>query len=168
MSGKSLELPQATISRIIRSAVPENMMVGKEAKAAFTRAASIFVLYLTSTANEFCKTAGRQTVSALDVMAAVEELEFEEFLDPLEKFLAEYRTGVQKRKASKKAPDSPAPKKAKTIEEKSPEKQKPKEISTVVSPKVDKSSENSLPAVEMDVSETKESENASEMTDVTV
>ena len=52
------ELPQASINRIIKNKLPESAQVGKEAKTAFSKAAGIFILYLTAAANDFCKEAG--------------------------------------------------------------------------------------------------------------
>lgn len=44
----AFELPAATVQRIIKSALPEGVQVGKDAKAAFCKAASIFVYYITA------------------------------------------------------------------------------------------------------------------------
>ena len=46
------ELPQASINRIIKNKLPESAQVGKEAKTAFSKAAGIFILYLTAAAND--------------------------------------------------------------------------------------------------------------------
>ena len=45
----NLNLPRATISRVVKSAVPANVQLGREAREAFSKAASIFILYLTDT-----------------------------------------------------------------------------------------------------------------------
>jgi len=42
---------------------------------------------LSVSASEFCRNAKRQTLSADDVLAAMEEMEFEQYLDPLKQFL---------------------------------------------------------------------------------
>jgi DNA polymerase epsilon subunit 3 len=42
------ELPQASINRIIKAKLPENVQVGKDAKTAFSKAAGIFILYATA------------------------------------------------------------------------------------------------------------------------
>ena len=42
------ELPQASINRIIKNKLPDTANVGKEAKTAFSKAAGIFILYLTA------------------------------------------------------------------------------------------------------------------------
>lgn len=52
----------------------------------------VFILYLCNTANEFCKKSKRQTLSADDVMNAIEELELDELLQPLAMFLKKFRS----------------------------------------------------------------------------
>jgi DNA polymerase epsilon subunit 3 len=95
-------IPQASVARIIRSILPPNVQVGKCAKQAFARAAGIFVLYATATANEFCKESKRQTVSAQDVLNAMQELDFVEFLEPLKLALEEYRKEQESKKQAKR------------------------------------------------------------------
>lgn len=47
--------------------------------------------YLTACANDFCREAKRQTISAQDVMQAIKELEFEELEEPLKEYLDQVR-----------------------------------------------------------------------------
>eukprot|EP00501_MAST-03F_sp_TOSAG23-6_P000738 GSMAST32.ASY1.ANO1.766.1 assembled CDS len=95
-------IPQASVARIIKSILPNSVQVGKCAKQAFARAAGIFVLYATATANEFCKENKRQTISAQDVLSAMEELDFDDFLETLQSSLEEYRADQNKKKQVKK------------------------------------------------------------------
>ena len=85
------EPPQACIARIMKNALPENVQVTKDARAAFTRAAGIFIFYLTNCANEFSRDAKRQTITTNDVLNALKELEFDDFEQPLAEFLEKYR-----------------------------------------------------------------------------
>ena len=87
MSMPDFEPPQAAIARIIKSVLPANVQVTKEARAAFTRAASIFIFYLTHCANDFSREGKRQTIYLQDVKNALRELDFEDFEGPLEEFL---------------------------------------------------------------------------------
>lgn len=48
--------------------------------------------YLTACANDFCREAKRQTISAQDVMQAIKELEFGELEEPLKEYLDQVRT----------------------------------------------------------------------------
>jgi hypothetical protein len=43
----SLSPPQACVNRVIKSVLPDNVQVTKDARAAITRAAGIFIFYLT-------------------------------------------------------------------------------------------------------------------------
>ena len=45
---EEMALPSAAIMRIVRSKLPDNVMIGKEAKAAFAKACSIFIVYLST------------------------------------------------------------------------------------------------------------------------
>ena len=46
---------------------PDNIQVTKEAKQAFAKAAGIFIVYLTTCANDICKDKKKQTVTAQDI-----------------------------------------------------------------------------------------------------
>mmetsp|Transcript_85445 Transcript_85445/g.171078 ORF Transcript_85445/g.171078 Transcript_85445/m.171078 type:complete len:128 (+) Transcript_85445:56-439(+) len=93
-----LEPPAASVNRIIKAALPENAQITKEAKSAFAQAAGIFILYLTSCANDFCHDNKRATISSADVVAALKELEFYDLLVPLEEFLTQYRKDASAKK----------------------------------------------------------------------
>uniref|UniRef100_A0A3Q4H3Q8 DNA polymerase epsilon subunit 3 n=1 Tax=Neolamprologus brichardi TaxID=32507 RepID=A0A3Q4H3Q8_NEOBR len=84
---EDLNLPNAVITRIIKEALPDGVNVSKEARRAISQAASVFVLYATSCANNFAMKAKRKTLNAGDVLAAMEEMEFERFLEPLREAL---------------------------------------------------------------------------------
>uniref|UniRef100_A0A8C5R5K6 DNA polymerase epsilon subunit 3 n=1 Tax=Leptobrachium leishanense TaxID=445787 RepID=A0A8C5R5K6_9ANUR len=111
---EDLNLPNAVITRIIKEALPEGVNISKEARSAISRAASVFVLYATSCANNFAMKGKRKTLNATDVLAAMEEMEFERFLVPLKESLEVYRRdqkgkkeAIQQKKTDKdKKPDS--------------------------------------------------------------
>lgn len=74
---------------------------------AFTRAAGIFIFYLTSCANEYAKDAKRSTIFKQDILNALRELDFDEFVPPLEAFLEQYQKDQEERKKiSKKQKES--------------------------------------------------------------
>lgn len=98
---EDLNLPNAVITRIIKEALPDGVNVSKEARRAISQAASVFVLYATSCANNFAMKAKRKTLNAGDVLAAMEEMEFERFLEPLREAL-EGNDVLAKRPANKK------------------------------------------------------------------
>ncbi|XP_033105690.1 DNA polymerase epsilon subunit 3-like [Anneissia japonica] len=111
---EDLNLPMTVISKIMRQAVPEGVSVSKEARSAVSRAASVFVLYATSCANNYALKAKRKTMNAADVFAAMKDMEFDEFLEPLQQSLDEFKKEQQDKKVA-----SEKRKKSKTDSEKS-------------------------------------------------
>lgn len=122
---EDLNLPNAVITRIIKEALPEGVNISKEARSAISRAASVFVLYATSCANNFALKGKRKTLNAGDVLAAMEEMEFQRFVTPLKESLEVYRRGQkgkkdateQKRKDKEKKPESEGQDKSREEEE---------------------------------------------------
>lgn len=76
---EDLNLPAAVVTRIIKEALPEGCNVAKEAKLALSRAASVFVLYLTSHANKISIGNGKKIITNEDVMEAIQDTEFGRF-----------------------------------------------------------------------------------------
>ncbi|PVD21833.1 hypothetical protein C0Q70_17635 [Pomacea canaliculata] len=110
---EDLNLPNAVVGRIIKEAIPEGVNVSKEARLAISKAASVFVLYATSCSNNFALKGKRKTISAQDVLNAMEEMEFEQFIDPLTSALEAFRkemrgkkTAAEKKKKEKEAVNS--------------------------------------------------------------
>uniref|UniRef100_A0A6I8NBY2 DNA polymerase epsilon subunit 3 n=1 Tax=Ornithorhynchus anatinus TaxID=9258 RepID=A0A6I8NBY2_ORNAN len=71
--------------------LPDGVNISKEARSAISRAASVFVLYATSCANNFAMKGKRKTLNAGDVLSAMEEMEFQRFMSPLKEALEAYR-----------------------------------------------------------------------------
>ena len=84
---EDLNLPNAVIMRIIKDALPDGVAVSKEARSAMAKAASVFVLYATSTANALAQRNKKKTVNAQDVLTALQDMEFENFVEPLQESL---------------------------------------------------------------------------------
>lgn len=70
-SSVEFEPPLACVRRLLKHSLPSSTNVGKDASSAFTRACGIFVIYITTCANDFARENRRQTITANDVMAAV-------------------------------------------------------------------------------------------------
>ncbi|XP_052093598.1 DNA polymerase epsilon subunit 3-like [Mytilus californianus] len=88
---EDLNLPNAVVTRIIKDAIPEGVNISKEARLAISKAASVFVLYATSCANNLALKGKRKTISATDVISSMEDMEFDQFVEPLKQVLEEYR-----------------------------------------------------------------------------
>jgi DNA polymerase epsilon subunit 3 len=95
------EPPLACVRRILKNTLPSSTNVGKDASQAFARATGIFIIYLTSCANDFARENKRQTITANDVLAATKELDFEDFLPEMTSFLDNYRAMEKSKKDAK-------------------------------------------------------------------
>ncbi|XP_034946768.1 DNA polymerase epsilon subunit 3 [Chelonus insularis] len=95
---EDLNLPNAVVTRIIKEALPDGVTVGKEARVAVAKAASIFILYLTTSANTLAKKANRKTITGQDVLQAMEEIEFDRFINPLNEALSNFKKSQREKK----------------------------------------------------------------------
>lgn len=84
---EDLNLPNSSVQKIIKEAIPDNVNVGKDARSALSRAASVFILYVTSQASKEAQKVNRKSLLGQDVITALEELEFEDFVEPLQELL---------------------------------------------------------------------------------
>ncbi|CAL5080176.1 unnamed protein product [Urochloa decumbens] len=106
------ELPKAIVRRLVKDKLAHiagggegaEVIVNKDAMVAFAESARIFIHYLSATANDMCKESKRQTINADDVLKALDEMEFSEFVEPLRTSLEEFRSKNADRRseASKK------------------------------------------------------------------
>lgn len=100
---EDLTLPNAVIARIMKDALPEGVIVSKEARTAISKAASVFVLYCTSCANNAALQQKRKTLKDVDVLSAVEEMDFEGFIPSLKQSLEHFKKEQRdKKEASEK------------------------------------------------------------------
>ena len=92
------EPPAACIRRLLKQTLPKSTNVSKDSLCAISRASGIFILYLTACANDIARENRRTTIIAKDVLSALSECNFDDFLPVMNTFLDGYR----KEEASKK------------------------------------------------------------------
>lgn len=97
------EPPAACIRRLLKQCLPKSTNVSKDSLSAISRASGIFVLYLTSCANDVAREGKRTTIIAKDVLGALKELDFEEFIPCMDAFLEGYRREEKNKKEEKEA-----------------------------------------------------------------
>jgi DNA polymerase epsilon subunit 3 len=102
-SAVEFDPPLACIKRLLKNSLPESTNVGKDASIAFARACGIFIIYVTACANDFAREGKRQTITANDVLAAMKELDFDEFTPDMTSFLENYRQAEKDKKNAKAA-----------------------------------------------------------------
>lgn len=95
-------LPRSLMLRIAKSVLPSNTSIQKDAVLAIQKAATVFVSYVSSHANEATL---KRTVVPADVFAALSELEFDAFRPRLEKELETYME-IKAARKQKKSPQA--------------------------------------------------------------
>ena len=93
-----IELPNAIVTKIIRESLPQGVIVSKECRQAIAKAASIFVLYCTSSANNLVMENKRKTLRDIDILSALDEMDFSEFIPKLRESLEAYKTCTKNKK----------------------------------------------------------------------
>jgi len=98
---EDLNLPNAVVGRLIKEALPDGANVSKEARAAIARAASVFVIFLTSSSTTLARKQNHKTITAGNILDALKQLEFESFIGPLTEDLEAYRKLLKDKKDTK-------------------------------------------------------------------
>ncbi|XP_037043250.1 DNA polymerase epsilon subunit 3 [Bradysia coprophila] len=102
---QDLNLPTAVVTRLIKDALPDGIIIAKEARIAISKAASVFIIYLSSAAINEAKKLKHKTMTPQNILDALEEIEFESFIEPLKECLEVYRKNMRDKKSSKQAND---------------------------------------------------------------
>nr|CAD7193537.1 unnamed protein product [Timema douglasi] len=95
---EDLNLPNTVVTRIAKEALPDGISIAKEARAVLAKSASVFVLYMTSAANGIAMKNNRKTLGANDVFQALEETEFDSFIEPLKEAFEGFKKYQKDRK----------------------------------------------------------------------
>ncbi|KAK8615106.1 hypothetical protein V6N13_068891 [Hibiscus sabdariffa] len=84
-------MPIANVIRIMRRVLPPYAKISDDAKESILECISEFISFITGEANEHCRVELRKTVTAEDMFFAMENLGFDNYVDPLTIFLNRYR-----------------------------------------------------------------------------
>lgn len=85
------DLPIANISRIMKTALPDNAKIAKDAKECVQECVTEFIAFITSEASEKCHQEKRKTVNGEDIIFAMTSLGFENYAEVLKVYLTKYR-----------------------------------------------------------------------------
>ncbi|XP_063950128.1 nuclear transcription factor Y subunit B-1-like [Daucus carota subsp. sativus] len=83
--------PIANISRIMKKGMPANGKISKDAKDTVEECVSEFISFITSEASEKCQKEKRKTIDGDDLLGAMANLGFEDYVGPLKNYLSCYR-----------------------------------------------------------------------------
>ncbi|KAF8469546.1 histone-fold-containing protein [Kalaharituber pfeilii] len=86
-------------ARIMKTALPDNAKIAKEAKECMQECVSEFISFITSEASEKCQQEKRKTVNGEDILFAMTSLGFENYAEALKIYLAKYRETNQRNSA---------------------------------------------------------------------
>eukprot|EP00923_Selenidium_pygospionis_P027944 GHVN01050479.1.p2 GENE.GHVN01050479.1~~GHVN01050479.1.p2 ORF type:complete len:309 (-),score=19.92 GHVN01050479.1:1673-2599(-) len=84
-------LPMANIGRIMKRVVPENAKIAKDAKECLQQCVYEFVQFVTGEACDKCINERRKTLNADDLLAALDSLGFDRYIEPMRRYLARWR-----------------------------------------------------------------------------
>lgn len=99
-------LPIANVARIMKTALPENAKIAKEAKECMQECVSEFISFITSEASEKCQQEKRKTVNGEDILFAMTSLGFENYSEALKIYLSKYRETQSSRSENQNRPTS--------------------------------------------------------------
>ncbi len=95
-------LPVANIARIMKTVLPPNAKIAKDAKETIQECVSEFISFITSEASDKCLQEKRKTINGDDLLWAMSTLGFDRYIDPLKIYLGKYRDAVKGDKPEKK------------------------------------------------------------------
>lgn len=84
-------LPKANITRIIKENLDPKVKLSKEAIEAFQSCVSEFISFITSEASDKCKEEKRKTINGDDILSAMVNLGFDQYVPVLKLYLEKYR-----------------------------------------------------------------------------
>lgn len=84
-------LPIANVGRIMKQILPPNAKISKEAKETMQECVSEFISFVTGEASDKCHKEKRKTVNGDDICWALATLGFDDYAEPLKRYLHKYR-----------------------------------------------------------------------------
>ena len=88
-------LPIANIGRIIKTNLPKEVKLSKEAKETFQECVSEFISFITSEATDRCLSDKRKTINGDDLINALSALGFDHYKNILKVDLEKYKESVK-------------------------------------------------------------------------
>lgn len=88
-------LPIANVARIMKDGIPKTGKISKEAKECVQECVSEFISFITSEASERCHQEKRKTINGEDILYAMSNLGFDNYVEPLKVYLQKYRESMK-------------------------------------------------------------------------
>jgi nuclear transcription Y subunit beta len=94
-------LPIANINRIMKKSLPANAKISKEAKECVQECVSEYISFITNEASDQCVHEKRKTINGEDLLRAMQNLGFDDYLEHLRLYLQRYREFMKGDKTTK-------------------------------------------------------------------
>ncbi|KZT66468.1 histone-fold-containing protein [Daedalea quercina L-15889] len=88
---ETFELPRSIITRLARAAMSENTKMSRDVVLSFQKASTVFINYLAATAHEVAASKQHKSISATDVLKALELVDMGDMVPKLQQELQVYR-----------------------------------------------------------------------------
>ncbi|PFH47141.1 hypothetical protein AMATHDRAFT_82300 [Amanita thiersii Skay4041] len=98
---ENFELPKTVVTKIAKSALPDNAKLQKETILSLVKGSTVFINYLAATAHDVAQSKQHKSISASDVLRALELLEFGDLVETLQSELQVYRELAKTDKSKK-------------------------------------------------------------------
>ncbi|KAN0077980.1 Histone-fold-containing protein [Tylopilus felleus] len=102
---ENFELPKSLVTKIAKSVIPDNAKLQKETVLSLVKGSTVFINYLAATAHDVALSKQHKSISASDVLKALEMIEFGDLVDPLQNELQIYRDNAKGDKNRKSGVD---------------------------------------------------------------
>lgn len=116
-------LPIANVGRIMKQILPPNAKISKEAKETMQECVSEFISFVTGEASDKCHKEKRKTVNGDDIVWALGSLGFDDYAEPLKRYLNRYREVEGERASQNKVTGGESRNEKNLYGDESPEKQ---------------------------------------------
>lgn len=100
-----ISLPIANIGRVMKSVLPGSAKIAKHAKDIVRDCVTEFIMFISSEASDICTNERRKTLSADDIMSAMNSLGFEHYNEALRSYHCRLREREQSRVMDQYIPD---------------------------------------------------------------
>ncbi|CAH0389695.1 unnamed protein product [Bemisia tabaci] len=88
-------LPIANVAKIMKKAIPPRGKIAKDARECVQECVSEFISFITSEASERCHQEKRKTINGEDILFAMTNLGFDNYIESLKIYLQKYREATK-------------------------------------------------------------------------
>ncbi|EIE83669.1 hypothetical protein G6F57_007346 [Rhizopus arrhizus] len=86
-----LSLPKATVQKLINEMMPEDIVCAKDTRDLLIDCCVEFIHLIASEANEICEKETKKTIAGEHIVAALQALGFEEYVEEVEEVFKEHK-----------------------------------------------------------------------------